>query len=164
MKKPASKRHATTKTVFMVRAIQAASLNHLHLQHQKEQVCENFGNKFNQLAKMYATIEFTDRTSSTSSSSSTASASDTTKTSEDLGTTNRESNSFGTTSEIGTTNFGTSTSVGTTHSQSTPAVTRPETAGPSSTSTRRMTTPVPETTHYHKTSTTEMDNSIADNR
>ncbi|XP_055322303.1 neurexin-3 isoform X3 [Sitodiplosis mosellana] len=97
------------------------------------------------------TSKGTDRTSST--------ASETTKTFEDLSTTNRDTNTFGTTSEIGTTNVGTSTSVSSTQSQSTPAVTRPETTWSSSTS-HMTTVPIPETTHYHKPSTTEMDNNI----
>lgn len=107
-------------------------------------------------------INFSQITDRTSSSSTSSASSETTKTSEDLGTTNRETNSFGTTSEVGTTNYGTSTSISTTQSHSTPAITRPETVWPSSTSTRHMTTPVPETTHIHKTSTTEMDNTIVD--
>lgn len=149
------------KIAYMVRVIRAVLPNRLRRQHQKAPVSNIVLKEFilrnmQLLYQMFVfKLETTDRTSSSAPSS------DTTKTLEDLSTTNRESVSFGTTSEIGTTNYGTSTSVSTT-SQSTTAVTRPETTWPSSSSTHHITSPVTETTHYHKTSTTEMDNNILD--
>lgn len=63
-----------------------------------------------------------------------------------------------------TTGFGTSTSSMTTQSHATPAVTRPESTWPSSTSTQQhMTTvPIQETTHFKTSTTSDLDNNIID--
>lgn len=106
------------------------------------------------LEKIPQRIEIIDRTSST--------AFETTKTFDETSTINRET-TFGTTSGSQTTSLGTSTAIQITRNQATSAVTRPETTWPSSTSTQHMTSvPIQETTHYHSSSTSEMNNDIID--
>lgn len=98
--------------------------------------------------------EITDRTSLT--------AFETTKAFDETSTTNRQT-TLGTTSGSQATSLGTSTAIQITRNQATSAVTRPETTWPSSTSIQHMTTvPIQDTTHYHISSTPDMNNNIID--
>lgn len=104
----------------------------------------------------------TDRTSTT--------VAENTRITDEMSTTNRETNTFGTTTDMRSTNYGTSTTVLTTQRQQTTSpVLRPESTWPSSTTTQQhnveTTVPFQETTkpgypHYHSSSTPEMDNEI----